>query len=258
MLTGCADRMDHLSEHFYVTATLDNVAEHVAQVPAAIKRIADAHREFRKSIPALKGKNIRIALDEWNYWNYNPGEGDQLKPVDEYWYGELGRRYSFQDGLGIAAGLHEYFRNSDIMFMANYAQTINVIGCIKTTKTAAEFETTALPLVLYRREFGTIPVQVTHSAAPLDVSAALTEDGREITVGVVNPTSDVYGLNLKIEGVQAAGVAKTWIIAGNDPMAYNQPGQPRKVDIVSADPTDLTGTISIKPLSITLLRGRLR
>ena len=255
MLTHCADYMDDLSEHFYVTKTLDNVPEHVAQVPAAIKRIADIHREFRKTIPAVKGKDIRIALDEWNYWNYEPGEGDKLNPVDAYWYGELGRRYSLKDGLGIAAGLHEYFRNSDIMFMANYAQTVNVIGCIKTTKTAAAFETTALPLVLYRNEFGTIPVAVKHSAQPLDISAALTEDGKEITIAVVNPTSSTYRLTLDIAGATPRAAAKSWVIVGNDPTAYNTPGEPDKIKIADGPATDLTEAVSVKPLSVTLFRA---
>ena len=94
--------------------------------------------------PPCSGKDIRIALDEWNYW-YGPNE-----------YGELGTRYFLQDGLGIAAGLHELFRNSDLFFMANYAQTVNVIGAIKTTPTAAEMESTGpragpLPAPLRRR-----------------------------------------------------------------------------------------------------------
>jgi len=43
---------------------------------------------------------VRIAFDEWNYW------------YGSYEYGELGVRYFLKDGLGIAAGLHELFRNS--------------------------------------------------------------------------------------------------------------------------------------------------
>ena len=46
------------------------------------------------------------------------------------------------------------FRNSDLFVMANYAQTVNVIGAIKTTKTAAEMEPTGLVLQLYRQRFG--------------------------------------------------------------------------------------------------------
>jgi alpha-N-arabinofuranosidase len=258
MLTNCADHMNDLSEHFYVTKTLDDVAEHVAQVPAAIKRVADGHREFRKSIPALKGKDIRVALDEWNYWNYDPGEGDKLNPADAYWYGELGRRYSLKDGLGIAAGLHEYFRNSDIMFMANYAQTVNVIGCIKTTKTAAAFETTALPLMLYRKQFGTVPIQVAGRYAPLDVSAALTADGKALTVGVVNPTYNTYQIKLDLSGVSVAGKAKAWVIAGDDPTAYNTPGQPAKMTITEAPDADLNQTVAVKPLSTTLFKAPIK
>ncbi len=242
MLTSCADHMDLLSEHFYCRDKED-IPEHVQQIPDQVKRIADAHREYRKTIPALEGKDIRVALDEWNYW-YGP-----------HVFGELGTRYFLKDALGIAAGLHEYFRNTDIIFMANYAQTVNVIGCIKTTKTAADFDSTGLPLMLYRKQFGTVPVAVKHEAAPLDVSAALTADSKALTVGIVNPTRDAYRLKLDLNNVALAGAAQTWIIAGNDPMAYNQPGEPRNVDIASADPTDLTGAVAVRPLSITLLRA---
>jgi alpha-N-arabinofuranosidase len=242
MLTSCADHMDLISEHFYCRSRED-IPQHVAQIPSNVKRIADAHRKLREELPSLKGKDIRIALDEWNYW-YGP-----------HVFGELGTRYFLKDALGIAAGLHEYFRNSDIIFMANYAQTVNVIGCIKTTKTAADFDSTALPLMLYRRQFGTIPVAVEHQAAPLDISAALTADKKALTVAVVNPTKDAVQLKLNLGSVKLAGQAQTWVIAGDDPLAYNQPGEPRKVDIQEAGAADLAGTVSVKPLSITLWKA---
>jgi alpha-N-arabinofuranosidase len=239
MLTSCADHMDLISEHFYCRQR-DDIPQHVAQIPSNVKRIADAHRKLREELPSLKGKDIRISLDEWNYW-YGP-----------HVFGELGTRYFLKDALGIAAGLHEYFRNSDIIFMANYAQTVNVIGCIKTTKKAADFDSTALPLMLYRQHFGTIPVAVEHQAAPIDISAALTPDKKALTIAVVNPTKDAAQLKLNLGSVKLAGKAQTWTIAGDDPMAYNQPGEPRKVDIQEAGATDLAGVVSIKPLSITL------
>jgi len=147
MLTHCAEHMDLISEHLYLQDK-EAVPEHVAQMPARIKRIVNAHRGYRKKLDTLAGKDIRIAMDEWNYW-YGPNE-----------YGELGVRYFLQDALGIAAGLHEFFRQSDIFFMANYAQTVNVIGAIKTTMTKAELEPTGLVLKLYRERFGTSPVKV--------------------------------------------------------------------------------------------------
>jgi alpha-N-arabinofuranosidase len=242
MLNNCADHMDLISEHFYCQ-NKEDIPEHVRQIPDNVKRIADAHRQYRKEIPALKGKDIRVALDEWNYW-YGP-----------HVFGELGTRYFLKDALGIAAGLHEYFRNSDIIFMANYAQTVNVIGCIKTTKTHADFDSTAMPLILYRHHFGTIPVRVEHQAAPLDISAALTSDKKTLTLGVVNPTKDTIQLKLNLNGLKPADKAQTWIIAGDDPLACNQPGESRKVDIQQAAPTDLSNTVSVKPLSITLWRA---
>jgi alpha-N-arabinofuranosidase len=163
-------------------------------------------------------------------------------------------RYCLKDALGIAAGLHEYFRNSDIIFMACYAQTVNVIGCIKTTRTHADFDSTGLPLMLYRRQFGAIPLKVEHQAAPLDVAAALTSDKKALTIGVVNPRSEAVALKLNLNAVKLTGRAQTWVIAGSDPLAYNQPGETRKVDVTEGALTDLSGAVSVKPYSITLWR----
>ncbi len=153
MLTTAVNHMSLLSEHIY-WQNKPEVAAHVEQATEGIRRIADAHRAYRRELPSLKGKDIKIALDEWNYW-YGANE-----------YGELGTQYFLQDGLGAAVALHELFRNSDIFFMANYAQTVNVIGAIKTTKTEAELETTGLVLKLYRERFGVTPVEVGAGPAP--------------------------------------------------------------------------------------------
>ena len=244
MLTDCADHMDLIGEHFY-SRERDDIVEHVQQIPNNIKRIADGHRQLRTELPNLEGKDIRIALTEWNYW-YGP-----------HVFGELGTRYFLKDALGIAAGLHEYFRSTDVIYMANYAQTVNVIGCIKTTKTEADFDSTGLPLMLYRREFGTIPVSVDHAASPLDIAAALTADKKELTIGVVNPTEQAVSLDVTVSSMAPAGQARTWVITADDPMAYNQPGEPRRVDVHQAGLTDLSNPVTVKPLSITLLKVKL-
>ncbi len=245
MLTESADHMDLLSEHFYAWNDTSDIPAHVAQITGNIRRIADYHRKFREKIPGLAEKNIKVALDEWNYW-YGP-----------YIYGELGVRYHLKDALGIAAGLHEYYRNSDIYWGANYAQTVNVIGAIKTTKTEAGFAATGLPLMLYRREFGSIPVQVDHDMAPVDISVALTENEDAVTIGIVNPTREAVTLNLDIQGINPANRAQTWIITGDDPRAYNVPGEPRNVDIIDAGNTNINRNIEVDALSIMLLKADL-
>jgi alpha-N-arabinofuranosidase len=239
MLTTCSDHMSLLSEHIYLQDK-DDVVSHVSQMAAKVREVAQAHRRYRKTIKSLAGKDIRIAMDEWNYW-YGANE-----------YGELGVRYFLQDGLGIAAGLHEYFRNSDIYFMANYAQTVNVIGAIKTTKTEAEFETTGLVLKLYRERFGEIPVEVGGNFAPLDIAAALSKDGSELTVAIVNPKEESEALELKLAGGKLTGRAHKWTITGTNKWSYNAPGKPRQVDIKQSSIAGAAGQIEAVPLSVTL------
>ncbi|MCA9297717.1 MAG: hypothetical protein KDA28_01545, partial [Phycisphaerales bacterium] len=94
--------MDLIAEHFYDQVRSD-VAEHVRQVPESIRGKVAYHRSTQRSMPHLEGRTIPIAMTEWNYW-YGP-----------HLYGELGTVYFLKDALGIAAGIHEYARSSDIV-----------------------------------------------------------------------------------------------------------------------------------------------
>jgi len=245
MLSTCSEHMSLLSEHIYLQDK-DDCVSHVSQMAAKIREVAQAHRRYRKTIGSLAGKDIRIAMDEWNYW-YGANE-----------YGELGVRYFLQDGLGIAAGLHEYFRNSDIYFMANYAQTVNVIGAIKTTKTEAEFETTGLVLKLYRERFGEIPVKVSGDFGALDVAAALSGDHSVLTVAVVNPNDESEVLELKVAGGELGARGQQWTITGPNKWSHNAPGRPRQVDITQSAIADAGGRLELAPLSVTLWSYSLR
>ncbi|MBN2019360.1 MAG: glycoside hydrolase family 127 protein [Sedimentisphaerales bacterium] len=240
MLRTCGDYMNLISEHIYCKENKD-VVKHTKLLARMIKRTADAHRKYRRDINELSGKDIRIAMDEWNYW------------YGDYIYGELGTRYYLKDGLGVATGLHEFFRNSDLYFMANYAQTVNVIGAIKTTKTAAAFETTGLVLKMYRRRFGEIPVEVKSShIGPIDVMAALTSDRNVLTIGIVNPTDKAYEIPVEFKNVRVADKGKQWIITGTDPMAFNEPGKEPKVMIEDKTVLGLSSKLSVPALSVSI------
>jgi len=239
MLAHCAEAMTYMSEHFYC-GEMPGLMGHVAQIPREVRQIAEAHRKYRASIPALKGKDIRVALDEWNYW-YGP-----------HLYGELGTRYFLKDALGIAAGLHEYFRQSDIIYMANYAQTVNVIGAIKTTKTSAELETTGLVLKLYRARYGTIPVNVSGAPEPLDVAAAWKDGKKVLTVAVVNPTKTAQTIPLTWSGISVPKTAKLYLITGTDEMAFNEPGKEPAVKIQEIASAPFGAKLTLPPISISL------
>jgi alpha-N-arabinofuranosidase len=241
MLSLAGTHMNLISEHIYCQEKPDLLA-HTKQLAEEIHRKAKAHRGYRQTIPGLAARDIRIAMDEWNYW------------YGDYIYGELGVRYHLKDGLGVAVGLHEYFRNSDIFFMANYAQTVNVIGCIKTTPTAASFETTGLVLKLYRNHFGTIPIQVGNVPDPLDVTAAWTSDRKALTIAVVNAGRQPQELAIQCTRAALAKNAKMWQITGTDPEEYNEPGVAQRIQIHESDVALDLSRISVPALSVVLYR----
>ena len=86
MLASCANHMNLIGEHWYWQSKED-LADHVAQVPAGIKRIADLHRGYRKTLDSLKGKDIRSVMDEWDYWygRNEYGEGVCVGPCRTVW-----------------------------------------------------------------------------------------------------------------------------------------------------------------------------
>ncbi|MFO0788395.1 MAG: alpha-L-arabinofuranosidase C-terminal domain-containing protein [Pirellulales bacterium] len=253
MLEKCGDRMDYISEHFYrgrLPWTKDGVIpteEHANQLREEIRKKAVGHRELQAKLGRKPEDFIPIAMDEWNYWHR------------DYLYGEIGCQYDLADALGVAAGLHEYFRNGDIIQMAHYAQTVNVIGCIKTTKTAAFFDTTALPLLLYRREFGSTPLAVKADIdeKKLDVAAAKTKDGKAVTIGIVNPQQEAQPIKIAFDGAAVDPHATGWRITADKADAVNV-AEKQAVAIAGLKDVTIGDTIEAPPLSVTVIRAALK
>ena len=240
MLAQASNHMDLISEHFYVQHK-PGLLSHVNQAPNEVRRIAEAHRKYRATIPTLKMKEVPVALDEWNYW-YGP-----------HVYGELGTQYFLEDALGVAAALNEFARQTDIYFMANYAQTVNVIGAIKTSKTAAVLDSTGVILALYRKHFGTIPVAVTGTPEPLDVMACWLDDSREaLTLSIVNPTKRQMTLRLDAGKLKLPKTARFFLVGGLDPRACNVPGQPMQVAVRETAAAPFGRTVMVPPISVSL------
>ena len=127
---------------------------------------------------------------------------------------------------------------------------------------------------LYRRHFGVTPVAVTGNSPqhdlkglagldkpkipsgsdtyPLDAAAALTADGKALTVAIVNPTESEQQIELTFKGVVLQPAGKLWRIASADLNPQNQPGKPPVVDIVESAVTQVPGRLVIPKLSISL------
>jgi alpha-N-arabinofuranosidase len=240
MLAEASNHMDLISEHFYV-GHKPGLLSHVNQMPTEVRRIAEAHRKYRQTIPTLKLKEVPVALDEWNYW-YGP-----------HVYGELGTQYFLEDALGVAAALNEFARQSDVYFMANYAQTVNVIGAIKTSKTAAVLDTTGVILALYRKHFGTIPVAVSGAPEPLDVMACWKDGTKSVlTLSIVNPTGKRMEIRLDAGKLKLPKTARFFLVGGLDPRACNVPGRPPAVVVHETADAPFGKKLMVPPTSVSL------
>jgi alpha-N-arabinofuranosidase len=132
---------------------------------------------------------------------------------------------------------------------------VNVIGAIKTSKTAAALDTTGLVLKLYRQHFGTIPVEVIGPvpAAPLDLMACWKDEAKSVlTVSVVNPTKREQTVRLDFGKLGLARTAKLYLIAGGDPQLYNEPGKPPAVVIQEKGDVPFGKTLTLPPISVSL------
>jgi len=239
MLSNCSDHMDYLSEHFYV-GRKRKLSVDILQARDQVRRIVGAVRKYHETIPALKGKTIPIAMDEYNYWH-----GPEV-------YGQAGVRYQLRDAIGIALGLHEMFRNNDMIYMANLAQTVNVLGAIKTTKTHAAFDTVALPLVMYRNNFGSIRVKA-EGSGPLDAVASLSDDRKTAYIGVVNGSTEPVKASIKTAGLGKVTNVRRLVMTGPNENSYNEPGKPPTVTIREGELAGWTASLSFDKLSLTIL-----
>jgi alpha-N-arabinofuranosidase len=212
MLKECAADMTLLSEHFYCPTDAD-VLRHVLNMRDAVRDKAQKHIEACRQLFGGARARIPIALDEWNYaWGGAVHE-----------YGDYGVRYAWRDGLGIAAGLCEMIKWRRVFAMANFAQTVNVLGAIKTTSSGAAFEPSALPLVLFRHQFGALGAALAGDAAPLELACGMTEDRTTMTLALVNPTPVWRRCAVEVRGAELSGDGAYFMCASPNPDARNFP-----------------------------------
>jgi alpha-N-arabinofuranosidase len=138
--------------------------------------------------------------------------------------------------------------------MANYAQTVNVIGCIKTNTTHSVFDATGQVLKLYRHKFGFIPVEISGETRPLDVGATLTSEGDTLTFSVVNPSWETVEFPFEVTGGIQLSDAEVWRVAAPDILSTNEPGRELSVVIEGPETLKFNKRLKVSPASITIFR----
>ena len=190
-----------------------------------------------------------MAIDEWAY----SGSGNNLKG-------------SLANGMV----LQEMFRHSDIIKMAGHTMGT---GSIEYNDTESALNTTGLLFKLYRDHFGTIPVEVAGNSPvpaplypmggdqpkvnagsptyPVDMTAALSSDGKFLTVAVINATESAQELDLGFKGIELQGKVRMWRMTGPALTAATGLGK-NEVRVVETALTETPKSLTIAPISISI------
>lgn len=209
----------------------------------------ELYQEYLERIPAFREKRVPINIDEWAYSRVRP---------------------NLKNAVSLSWALHEMFRHTDIITMAAHAMGTS---CLDITATDAAPNTVGLMLKLYRDHFETIPVEVTGNSPqpppqypvggdqpktnagsdtyPLDVTAALTADGKALTVAVLDPTESAQGVETDIRGVELRGAGRMWRMTGSDPAATAGLSS-SDVTVAELPVCEVLKTLSVAPISINI------
>jgi alpha-N-arabinofuranosidase len=127
---------------------------------------------------------------------------------------------------------------------------------------------------MYRDHFGIIPVEVTGDSPqpkpvfpaggdqpavnpgsdtyPLDVSAALSEDRKTLTIAVLNPSDAEQSITIAINGTKLASAGKLWRMAPDSIDATVQVDKKPEVQVEEQTLGALPGTITVRPFSVNI------
>lgn len=262
LIANCLDYIDVMSEHYYSyerqrfdlkenkrVAVEEPLVDALYRPANRVRGKVEAYEEYSRRFPALKTKHLQIAIDEWAFTRL---------PAN------------LKQTLANALVFHEMIRHTDLIAMAGHTMGTS---SIEFNATDAALNTTGLLFQLYRDHFGSVPVEVAGNSPPpapkypvggdqpqvnagsptypVDVSAALTSDGRFLTLAVVNPSESIQKLDLAIQGVDLRGKVRHWRLTG--PALDSATGLTRhEVQVVEMPLGEVPRTLEIAPLSIDL------
>ncbi len=266
MLLNCLDNIDMVSEHYYASGTQHTDIKLQKKVPidpplslieweraAAVQVRAkyEHYQEYLKRIPALRAKPVPIAIDEWAYFG---GNRDSYKVVPAY-----------------AWAFHEMFRHSDVFQMGAFTFATAMMS---SNRTEAILNPTGMLFKMYRDHFGTIPVEVSGDSPqpkpvfpaggdqpavnpgsptyPVDISAAMSEDRKTLTIAVLNPTDSEQSIRIAISGTKLASSGKLWRMAPESIDATVTVGKKPEVQIEEQTLGALPDTMTVRPFSVNI------
>jgi alpha-N-arabinofuranosidase len=128
---------------------------------------------------------LKVAVDEWGIWDLNSGKG-----TGDY---QMEYSYNWAQALAVGKFLNLFQRNADLIGLATWAQTVNVLAPIMTSKEGSFCQTIYTPLQAYRQNTlkNNLPLEVVspfleNSLKTVDATASISDDQKEIVITVLN------------------------------------------------------------------------
>ncbi|TWR28921.1 hypothetical protein FPZ43_11690 [Mucilaginibacter pallidiroseus] len=226
---------DYISTHYYVSTPKRDVPSSLfglvdgleTQIIKMKKQIADltpgkvtGFSEWYRFPPRQQA--VKISLDELGIWEHE-GEGAY----------HLENAYNWNHALGTATFYNIMLRHADVVGMATWAQTVNVLAPILTSKTASIAQTVFYPMVFYRKHSGDtaiaaivktpqIEMKDAKEHAALDVTATINSKDGSLIILVVNRHAEadtktsLAGISNKYRSATAYELNAASVLAAND------------------------------------------
>jgi len=266
LLLNCLDNIDMLSEHYYASGTEHTDMKLQKKMPinpplsliewerapaVQVRAKYEHYQEYLKRIPGLRAKPVPVAIDEWAYFG---GNREGYKVVPAY-----------------AWAFHEMFRHSEIFQMGAFTFATAMMS---SNRTEAVLNPTGMLFKMYRDHFGIIPVEVSGDSPqpkvafpvggdqpavnpgsdtyPLDISAALSEERKTLTVAVLNPSDAEQSVSMAVHGGKLGDTGTVWRMAPDKVDATVQAGKKPEVTVEERPLGALPGTIMVRPFSVNI------
>lgn len=261
LLGTCAASMDLLSGHHYsgrgfrLPMSDDDAARYAERFPSYSASVAEGVRglvnDFRKRLGQGNAAvdKVRLAIDEWGIvrdWNGTP-DGPGIGAFEHY--------YCLGDALAVARGMNELLRSADVVAMANWAQLVNVIATIKTSRTAAVMDPAGYVLAVYGGNLrgNILPVDVPKDV-PLDSVASYEPAGKTLGIALVNHSlTEDLRVQLDVPGL-GIRTAQAWTLTARHLTDTNVPGESERVTLRSLRGVALPGVVDVPRHSLVVLR----
>ncbi len=261
LLKNSSQYFNYISEHIYplpdhyfdadkqeFIKVTDPFIDEVRRPANRVKGTWEAWKVYEQRMPWLKNSDIKLVWDEW-----------------------VSGKRGLHGVLGTATVLNEIFRHTELFKMSAYT----CAPCALTYNgTESGFKGIGLVFKLYANNFESIPVQVNGNSPqkevkgtvgvdkpektsgsntyPLDIMAAVSADGKKLTVSVINATYAPQNLKLSLLGGKFPMKISQRTIAGSGIEIENKVGEGFPITLNETTLTNFNGELTISPTTVNL------